>query len=211
LASNAHIYFRTAPGSGTSAYVNELKKLGIPRATRKELRKASKWVNGTNMGSKGSWGDEQDKAPGSRVLDKLIAINPNAILGCAFGTFQVLGIFLVDKFNNDPEEMYKVFQENPNDTRFGMEAFIRWVNHSYSKRFGKISADQFKKYVNSGRVDEAVSTYYGKPDPKYAANVIRHAKAFHRAAGTPKKDIPRYKNILKPKEKKKEEKKEKSV
>lgn len=167
-------------------------------------------IEAKKLYDKGGWGAKNNKTgeveyeksyfgeqnKGYRNIIKYMEISPLTALGVAYGKFQVLGFFLVEAFNNDPEKMWNTFLSSPDDPRFNEEAFRVWFESSYSKNVNKgsqiITDSDWRKLVSNGDYKEAVRYYFGNYNKSYSDNVTMHSRNFHKAAGT---NCPTVKNI----------------
>jgi hypothetical protein len=92
------------------------------------------------------------------ILEKMESVNKLAATSVtAFGSMQVMGAFILPRFNNDPDALHASFKSDPE--AFSVNALFDWVNHKDNK--------DFLGYVNKGDYKNAVKRYYGADNSDY--------------------------------------------
>ena len=103
------------------------------------------------------------------ILEKMESVSKLAATSVtAFGSMQVMGAFILPRFNNDPDALHSSFKSDPEE--FSVNALFDWVNHKDNK--------DFLGYVNEGDYKNAVRKYYGAHDANYVSIASSAAARF---------------------------------
>lgn len=148
------------------------RKAGVRPLTREQKQKFKD--AGFPVGqTKSYYGEDAKKA-----FQAAFEISPaHAIIGGAWGLYQVLGAFSLPQYSSDPARWRSEFESNP--VRHSEKAFKKWIQD-----YG----EDFKRAVNRGDYAYTTAKYYGAPNAAYQNFIAKHVQKFRRGQERPSDD-----------------------